>query len=351
MRRRTCVSRAATRMMVPVAIAGLLVAAAGCERIPTQTPPPPTGKMVISGTTALNTPGDTSQLTAVIQLTDGTTTDVTAQAEWRSMNEQVVRVTRGLLTAVGYGTTYVNAAKGTSSSSTSVRVQPEGTFFLQGRVTEPGTFTVADAGVQVSSPSRTFTARTGGDGHYVVAAPAGEVTMTVEKEGYTSQTKRLTMQRDETVDVTLQRGDATGLAGLYELTITASPSCKLPQELMRRRYLARIVEQSDARLVVDLSGAEFAFWGNSGFTGTRNGNNLQFVIEPWMQFSDYAVMERIDDYTTLSYYGKASGTIGGTSIVATLNGTVELSRTGSSGAGTTQCDAADHRMEFVRSGS
>ena len=50
------------------------------------------------------------------------------------------------------------------------------------------------------------------------------------------------------------------LDGVYSLTFTASPSCNLPDDAVKRTYTATIA-QTDAALTIVLSGARF---GSSG---------------------------------------------------------------------------------------
>lgn len=66
--------------------------------------------------------GEKAQLTVIATYSDGSEKDVTAEAEWRSGNYKVADVSRGTVTAVGYGKTTITAKYGTKSVSTQVDV-------------------------------------------------------------------------------------------------------------------------------------------------------------------------------------------------------------------------------------
>ena len=126
----------------------LAVASSGCGgSTPTPTPSPlPTGTstavatgLTISGTTSFSAVGETSQLTATANLSDGTTKDVTSQAQWRSANPAVVIVSpSGLLTVVSLGGTAISASYQSRGTVAQVVATPPGTFVAYGRTREPG---------------------------------------------------------------------------------------------------------------------------------------------------------------------------------------------------------------------
>ncbi len=368
--------KALFRFAVVAALDGLLLTAvAGCDKGPTQpsrtdpqvrsqqtTPPSQPTALTISvtGTTRLANPGDTSQLTATVRYSDGTTRDVTAEAEWQTqpLQSRILTVKQGLVTAVGYGTVDVEvrvpSIRSTFGATVHVRVQPEGTFLLMGRVTEQGKYVITDASVRVTSGAQTFTAKTDFLGIYIVPA-AGDVTVTVEKDGYTTQSKQLTVQGNQNFNVDLQGADREAFSRMYTLTITASASCAtLPPEVMQRRYNAKVTELADGSLIVDLSGADFIDWiEDAGFIGRRNGTQLHFDFGAAGHSTGHALLELLRTDTILSYDGTADGTAEETKLVATLNGAVtvtDLAETGPNNV-IASCKASDHRLEFVRVGT
>jgi hypothetical protein len=81
-----------------------------------------------------NAPGESLQLTLNARWSDGTTTDVTAQATWQTSNARTLTVTSsGLLTGVANGEGSVSGRYSGMSRSRSLLVLPTGTFRLRGR--------------------------------------------------------------------------------------------------------------------------------------------------------------------------------------------------------------------------
>jgi hypothetical protein len=95
-----------------------------------------------------------------------------------------------------------------------------------------------------------------------------------------------------------------------------------------------------------LGGAQFVAWGEAGFTGVRNGNAVRFQISG-DEVADYNFIEFLPGTRWLDYSGTATGTVNGDSIVATFNGMVQVVACPGE-VMVAQCQAADHRLEFVR---
>ena len=95
--------------------------------------------------------GESVQLTAIIFRSDGSTEDVTRQAQWSSSHTGVVRVAAdGVATAVSNGEASIAVRHQGRSASKSVLAVPAGTFKLTGTVTESG-FPVAGVRLTVVS--------------------------------------------------------------------------------------------------------------------------------------------------------------------------------------------------------
>jgi hypothetical protein len=98
----------------------LAVGFAACSE-KSATPPTPTAQSIaISGNLTLANKNDTSQLTATMTMSDGTTKSVTATGTWSSSNTAVATITSGgLATALTNGTTVITvAAEGKSQTVT-----------------------------------------------------------------------------------------------------------------------------------------------------------------------------------------------------------------------------------------
>ncbi len=90
----------------------------GCGASPTS----PTTTIALSHTTLSLERTATAQVTATSSGSNSTT-DITATATWRSSNEQVARVTAGLVTAVGPGTATLTVERGGSRQTVAVTVR------------------------------------------------------------------------------------------------------------------------------------------------------------------------------------------------------------------------------------
>ena len=89
-------------------ISATVVLAGGCST-PTTTPSA-VSSIAITGNTFFDALGLTSQLTATATLTDGTNSQVSAQAIWQSSNDLVAAVSvGGLVTVKGFGAADITA--------------------------------------------------------------------------------------------------------------------------------------------------------------------------------------------------------------------------------------------------
>jgi hypothetical protein len=340
-----------TRQLCWIVLIVALVGLSACDNGNPVTPTLPTPvvtpmSIAITGRTSLTRPGDSAQLTATATFSDGTTRNVTAEAEWVMDHPDVVSVSPrgGLLTAGSWGQCYVTVQFASLSARQQVRVVPEGMFLVTGRVTDGAGSPVPQARVELTSSDGLLNRFTNSQGMY--AHPArGDVVLRVEKDGYEVQVRPLTVTRDEQANFELRLAGA-GLTGTYRLTFIASPSCTLPSEVGRRTYTAQMRETGPNAVLVELDGADFSVWGCAGFTGRREGNMVTFDIT--------------SDYTADCQFIEALGVrdrelaFSGTAIArledaidATFSGEVVL-RTWAGHATIARCQATDHRFEFTR---
>jgi hypothetical protein len=329
---------------------------AGCGEDASPLSPSPGAPRVVSvtiaGTTSFDHPGETSQLTATARFSDNTSRDVTAEASWHEGLGVFSIAGPGLITARRYGTDTVVARYLTVSGSAWVRVAPAGAFLVSGSVTSAGGFRLSQARVEFSSRCGTHSMTTDDSGDYVMPAQ-GEATMRAEREGMGAQVRQMTVVRDMRVDFELQPLDTPGdPSGAYRLTVTASASCVLPPEVMQRSYDGRLLQIGRDLFVILTGPSLIELGGTPGFTGSRDGNAVQFVVRDTFD-EGYNFIERIagtsTDGTDLYYSGTASGEAGQTRIVAVFSGTLDLRSHGKgTGIAPAKCEAADHRFELTR---
>jgi hypothetical protein len=203
-------------VMKPSAFAGVLavvILAAACGSKPPSAGPSPTPssppsatppsvlRITVAGNISLTTIGETSQLTATAQLSDGTTQDVSAVATWTSTDPVTLEVSsRGMVTVRRYGAAYVYAAYVGKQSGLTIRATPAGTFITYGRVREPGSGSVSGATIATNTG---VSMTTGSDGTFSLGALTGTVQLSVTMAGFEPATVPVTP--DEYQDVAIQR--------------------------------------------------------------------------------------------------------------------------------------------------
>jgi hypothetical protein len=138
--------------------------------------------------------------------------------------------------------------------------------------------------------------------------------------------------------------------GEYTMTMTAAPSCSLPDYAMTRAYNARLKEGGQD-LVADFDDPNFVcgYWG-CGFTGTKDGETVRFTLNSWSPgATQYAFIYLVSPGTELGYIGTASGQMSDRVIATTFSGSVVLYAEGIfPPKELARCDAPDHHMALVR---
>lgn len=133
--------------------------------------------------------------------------------------------------------------------------------------------------------------------------------------------------------------------GYYTVTMTAAPSCSLPDYAMKGSYGGALLRQAGQDLVA-LFDPYGPFMGSPGFTGKIDGQSVRFTLNGDQGASGYSFIPLVNG-VEVAYTGTAVGTMGAGGIVATFNGTVRLSLQSDHTLFAT-CIASDHKMEFVR---
>jgi hypothetical protein len=289
------------------------------------------------------------RLTATARYSDGSTKDVTSQATWTSSQPSVAFVSAGAVTGVALGRTVIRVNFERWSPSMTIVIEPDGTFILKGRVTEPVGVGVSGAAVEVLSgpPSKVIT---NSDGLYELFGMAGTIILRVFKTDYFDEKRTVTMSADQSLDVEITaRAAPADVAGTYRATFTASASCTtLPAELKTRTYTARI-DQDGVRLLVTLSGASFVTMKNT-FPGRILGNTVTLDIGG-DGFYDYAyygatVREVLTSGQIFGISGTMTAAVTPQSISGPLTGRFTI--TLKTGGQVASCSGTDNRVVFTR---
>jgi hypothetical protein len=170
-------------------------------------PPPPTAvatTISVTGTAAFTAVGETGQLSAVATFSDGTTRDVTAEAQWRSTDPSVIEVSAaGAVRVLAFGRATVQALYSGRSGQLQLLANAPGTFLAFGRVREPGRGGIA--GVRVLDPQSgrsTLTASAGEPGSFSLGGVTNN-RLTFDKDGY--ENREYEVEPNAAADVALQR--------------------------------------------------------------------------------------------------------------------------------------------------
>jgi Carboxypeptidase regulatory-like domain/Bacterial Ig-like domain (group 2) len=319
----------------------LVVSVTACEKSPTRpsvVAPPPTQP---AGATSLQSiriegpvsvpPGTTAQFTAIGQISDGTTRDLTSTVTWRSSDAGVLAISAsGEATAGRAGEATIAAENNGKRAGLEVLVLTPGRFRLTGLVSDSG-IPLAGMTVDLLNGSRaSMSTRTDAAGMYRLYDVAGDIEVRVSGQGYPEQVNRLTVTADARSDFAFtSRSD---FAGSYRLTITASSRCPsnvpwaLPPEAKVRAYDATIT-QTGPRLNVALSGAPLTA---ANFTGTVNGGTVMFeirgvTIDYYFYFDKtFDLVEQFSPASLLVVSGKVTTTQSPSGLSGSLEGVIGL---------------------------
>jgi Carboxypeptidase regulatory-like domain len=246
----------------------------------------------------------------------------------------------------------------TSPNRVSPPAQP--VYSLTGVVTEPVGVPVEGATVTVvDGPYKGKASSTDSAGHYALIGVDGSFTVQVDKDGYTSSTKPVTVPQILALDVEITPLAISGnIGGNWTVTFEPHSSCPSPLNVDPRKYRASI-HQQDAQLTITLSGATFAT--PPQLTGTIHDLNVSIALPAGVGcgFYDFycyygfttppAVIENLGGNQFLAISGQIAATVGRSSITGTLSGDFALMRPATPPFDTfATCTNANHRVTFSK---
>lgn len=281
--------------------------------------------MTLTGPATL-APDQTAAFTAVELFTNGTTQDVTTQAQWQSSSPAAVTVSStGAVTGHQAGEAQISAHVGILSSTVTVLVLPPGTFRLIGTASE-GTFPVSNVAVTVTSGIGTgLSAETDSSGQYRLYGVAGTLQIRATASGFIDATATLTVSANAELDVPLTPANPEpNIAGVYAMTLDADPSCALPSDDFERHYVATITQTSPS-FTVALSGATFVTKSGLGssFSGHILGGQIGFALNGGYYYGVYPdLVESLSGGQILVVDGAGLLMPSGVNLVATFPGSI-----------------------------
>jgi hypothetical protein len=298
-------------------------------------------------------PGSTAQLRAYAERQGMPSEDVTTRATWSSTDDDTLRVSSGLATALRDGEAGVRADYLGVSARVTILILSPGTFRIDGRVLDVN-FGVAGARVDVVAGTGTGkSATTDADGTFKLYGVAGAIRLRVTADEYQTVEQAATIANNQNLTVHLAPARVpASMAGTWRLAFAASGSCTLPEAARQRPYDAT-VDQNGSSVVVRLSGAAFAFdpagVGNSvenTFFGHVLDDALTIRLVTYEYYgTHYDLGELIPNVGTYTVTGQGTATVSATTVSGLLDGTIAL--VGTSGP-PSRCAASDHRFTFTR---
>ena len=230
-------------------------------------------------------PGQTLQLTATAEFSDGTFRDVTSHTSWESHNGGLMSISpAGVITAAnarGEGdiiARYSAAPAARPGANAAIRKQfvlPAGTYRLHGSIKDEDVY-LDGVSVELTSGPAAGMAVTA-NGFFYFYGVSGDTEIRVSKEGYDTETRRAVVTSHYTVEFRLVPSRPRPiLDGRYTLSLSAAAECRasLPNPLRERVYPV-MVSQTGARLTMTVEAAPVRTRVPRYPTNTINGS-----IEP-----------------------------------------------------------------------
>jgi hypothetical protein len=241
-------------------------------------------------------PGESVRIRVFARYSDGSEKDVTADASWTSTQAAIATVEAGVVTG-GQTVGRVSILASYEGRTVAARLvtQPSGTFVLDGTVTEPGPFILAEATVAIVGGSHRV--MSSGSGFYEMFGVSGTVAVRASKQGYLDETRTLTVTEDQRLDLLLRPViPPASIGGTYRMTVTIGPSCDVIPDEYRTRIYTAAIEQTGPRLRIVLSDANFTGTGaalKNAVDGTVRGSTVSLQ---WGSYNYY-------------YYSTSAGTL------------------------------------------
>ena len=274
-------------------------------------------------------PGQSVQLTAIVFRNDGTSENVTRQAQWTSSNTGIVRVAAdGMATALISGEVSISVRYQGRNASKRVLAVPAGTFKLNGTVTESGSPVGGVRLAVVSGVGSGLTAATTDQGSFVLYGVGGVIGIELTKSGYVRKLEELAVNENARHDMTIvaerQRRD---LRGTYSLSITADCGSVrrgvLPDAARERTYSAAVA-QTGPILMVELAG-DFRLKRFGGVVEPNDDVRFKVTNEDFYYDDLPAIAEVLGPGEELIIGGLVNATAMSTTIEGTLAGYISVS--------------------------
>jgi hypothetical protein len=243
--------------------------------------------------------------------------DVTSTVQWRSSSTTLVVRPGGFATATARGEATVTASLQGMTATREVMILEPGTFRLSGTISTPG-IPYSGATIEVidgngAGLNGTFWRS------YALYGVAGPVRIRVSAEGFELVTRDVTVLGHTVVDLDLRpTTEASLIAGVYSLTMSASPACseRLPEWLRQRSFDVIVTVESSEFRVRFMSSTLDETHGEWIFPASLWNERLKLDLPYGRPFVDGMLLE---DLRAAKYFA-LSGTITATAAKTELRG-------------------------------
>jgi hypothetical protein len=305
-------------------------------------------------------PDGTAQFSLVIIEANNATRDVSGEALWMVTNPAVAAVSStGLVTGRNRGEAILSASINNNSfgATRPLMVIPDGTFRLGGTITDAGS-PVADARLEVASGTgRGLATTTDSFGQFKLYGVSGDTVIRVTKSGYRTLDQAVAVTTHQTLNIQLPlAGTLPNVAGTYTLTVTASGSCSMLSDDVKRRSYTAVVTQNGGAVEVTLSGADFLVFSTSRtdqFRGRFEPGGLVLKLRPYGDDEYYYYGDRFFDVVErlsagyLALVGTATVSVTSRRMSGQLRGAFQVYSLLPPSGVVTRCDDTSTGHQFV----
>ena len=328
-------------------------------------PPPPPGNVVtsvrIEGPAAI-APESSAQFRLIATFTNGSTSDVAAQATWTSDNASVLSIASpgGLATGKSRGEVHLGARYQNRTSNIVVLVLEDGTFRLRGVVIESGAG-LSGARVDVLAGTGTgLSTTTDASGSYALYGVAGEVQLEAALDGYEKKRQSIVVtSHNANANIELRPTiEPSDLRGDWRMTFTASTACGsvIPPDTANRSYDVTITQSGTFVQVQIKNPVVAASWLR--LTGRVVDRSVTMFLPtddfyyPFYGLRYYALVETFAAGRNLAFGGTMRGERAGSVVSGIFDGEFAVYR-GSDGQGgvwnrESSCQRGDHSFSFEK---
>jgi hypothetical protein len=269
-------------------------------------------------------PGATEQFTATAQYSDGTSSDVSARANWSVSPTTVLEhLGGGRVRGVAPGDAFLFASFSSRGANFQALVLPPDTFKLSGTIRD------ASGGLEnvlvevISGTGVGLKTKSVSGGRYALYGVAGSVQLRISAPGYDTQEATVAVSNQTVRDFNITTSSQpTNVAGTWTVVFKTSSACSSAwPQVVREREISTTITQQGTRLTFSFSGPSIQSSFSNYSSGRIAGNDFLLTLYFDYYYSVYGVMDRPTQTDWVGIYGTAEGVAtSSTSITGSFTG-------------------------------